>query len=284
MSATIRTALERLIAAVKPKYTDPEEIVEAASAVLAALAALKAEPEGPANPSGYAYRYHDYSGGTYIKFNGGGEVNGGRPIEAVPYWFAPPSVPTTPPTPETPAEALAARPLLEQVAAMADCIGAQTVGQITAIGNRAAAWLRQNPPGQQVAIEPRGCPTPGACSCVEPAPPAPESEEMQGLVIGLREVSLVLDTMKAPRLAAALTRTATLLQQQATELAALRGALVSEQLQIVKAGIRAGYNLGHHHTVEGGWGDPDEVADDIAQETLDDLGPLPAPQAGEVQP
>jgi hypothetical protein len=53
---------------------------------------------------------------------------------------------------------------------------------------------------------------------------------------------------------------------------------VSERLRGVRAGIRAGYNLGHHHTVEGGWGDPDEVADDIAQETLDDIGLPPAPQ------
>ena len=81
--------------------------------------------------------------------------------------------PAAPPSPEPPAEALAARPLMEQVVAMADCIGAQTVGQITAISNRAAAWLRDNPPGQPVAIEPRGCPTPGACSCVEPATAAP---------------------------------------------------------------------------------------------------------------
>ena len=88
-----------------------------------------------------------------------------------------PAIPTAPPTPETPAEALAARPLLEQVAAMADCIGAQTVGQIAAIGNRAAAWLRENPPGQQVAIEPKSCPTPGACLCVEPTPPAPQAGE-----------------------------------------------------------------------------------------------------------
>ena len=80
--------------------------------------------------------------------------------------------------PEGPSEALAARPLLEQVAAMADCIGAHTVGQITAISNRAAAWLRQNPPGRPVAIEPRGCPTPGACSCVEPASAAPELGEV----------------------------------------------------------------------------------------------------------
>lgn len=66
-------------------------------------------------------------------------------------------------------DALAARPLLEQVAAMADCIGAHTVSQITAISDRAAAWLRENPPGQPVSVEPRGCPAPGACSCVEPA-------------------------------------------------------------------------------------------------------------------
>jgi hypothetical protein len=53
---------------------------------------------------------------------------------------------------------------------------------------------------------------------------------------------------------------------------------MSDRLRIVRAGIRAGYNLGHHHTVEGGWGDPDEVADDIAQETLNDIGLPPAPQ------
>ena len=63
-------------------------------------AALNAEPEEPAKPSGYAYRYSDYSGGTYIKFNGGEEVNGSRPIEVVPYWLAPPSAPTAPPAPE----------------------------------------------------------------------------------------------------------------------------------------------------------------------------------------
>jgi hypothetical protein len=85
------------------------------------------------------------------------------------------------PVAEAPAEALAARPLLEQVAAMADCIGAHTVGQITAISDRAAAWLRENPPGQPVAIEPRGCPTPGACSCVEPTPqPVAVSERLPG--------------------------------------------------------------------------------------------------------
>jgi hypothetical protein len=84
--------------------------------------------------------------------------------------------PTPPaPVPETLAEALAARPLLEKVARLGDCIGQQTVGQVRQLAGQAAAWLRGNPPGQPVAIEPRGCPAPGACSCVEPpaAPPAP---------------------------------------------------------------------------------------------------------------
>ena len=49
----------------------------------------------------------------------------------------------------------------------------------------------------------------------------------------------------------------------------------TERLRIVKHGICAGYNLGHHHTVEGGWGDPDEVAADYAEETLTDLGDEP---------
>jgi hypothetical protein len=74
--------------------------------------------------------------------------------------------------PVAPVGALAARALLERVAAMADRIGAHTVGDIATISDRAAAWLRDNPPGQPVAIEPRGCPAPGACSCMEPAPPA----------------------------------------------------------------------------------------------------------------
>ena len=70
---------------------------------------------------------------------------------------------------------LAARPLLEKVARMGDRIGHHTVGEVMAISNQAAAWLEANPPGQPVAIEPRGCPTPGACSCVEPlAQPEPE--------------------------------------------------------------------------------------------------------------
>ena len=175
----------------------------------------------------------------------------------------------TPPSPEAPGEALAARPLLEQVARLDDSVGI-TVAEVRQLAGQAAAWLRSNPPGQPVAIEPRGCPTPGACSCVGPTPPAPEPGEVGEVVAYLRRHSSHPEARRA----------ATLLQQQEAELAALRGAAVavSERLRIVKAGIRAGYNLGHHHTVEGGWGDPDEVADDIAQETLDDIGLPPAPQ------
>lgn len=47
-----------------------------------------------AEPHGYAYRYNNPFGGTEMRFNGGQEVNGGKPIEAVPYWLAaPPSQP-----------------------------------------------------------------------------------------------------------------------------------------------------------------------------------------------
>jgi hypothetical protein len=83
-----------------------------------------------------------------------------------------------PPAPEAPAEALAARPLLERVARLGDVIGRQTVAQVQQLANQAAAWLRENPSGQTVAIEPRGCPTPGACSCVEPTSPAPVPGEV----------------------------------------------------------------------------------------------------------
>ena len=86
--------------------------------------------------------------------------------------------PAAPPAPEPPAEALAARPLLEKMARLANRGGVKLLGEITAISGLAAAWLRDNPPGQPVAIEPRGCPTPGACSCVEPAPAAPEPGEV----------------------------------------------------------------------------------------------------------
>jgi hypothetical protein len=48
----------------------------------------------------------------------------------------------------TAATQLAARPLLEKVARMADCIDQRTIGEIMAISDQAAAWLEANPPGQ----------------------------------------------------------------------------------------------------------------------------------------
>ena len=52
--------------------------------------------------------------------------------------------------PEPSAGALTAscRSLMEEVARMGDCIGKHTVGEITEISDRAAAWLLENPPGQ----------------------------------------------------------------------------------------------------------------------------------------
>ena len=127
---------------------------------------------------------------------------------------------------ESDADALATRPLLEQVAAMADCIGANTVGQITAISNRAAAWLRQNPPGQPVATEPRGCSTPKACSCVEPIPPATEPGEMPSdELMGQWRNAAFAEYRSGGEptwRTSALLAIAWARQQQATELAALR--------------------------------------------------------------
>ncbi len=41
-------------------------------------------------PDGYHYRYPTlYGTGTYIRRNNGEEVNGSKPVEAVPYWYAP---------------------------------------------------------------------------------------------------------------------------------------------------------------------------------------------------
>jgi hypothetical protein len=367
---TIRAALDTFQQAANrgtAVYLSPELVQELRTA-------LKAEPEGEGPSETDLYDLAE-------EFNGDPVPAMRRALEV---WGNP--------LPGAPAEALAARPLLERVAQLGDVIGRQTVAQVRQLAEQADAWLRSNPPGQPVAIEPRGCPTPGACSCVEPTPPAPGPGDVGELVgwlnqvaqylvdngvtgaphvqgaaillerqdaelIALRQqphptfqdaiklaqgchdysgghsgaegeawhgaIGTVVDVLKRAAIGPWDSQTravygvgaeaqagdvgelvewltmlrdhskgvasnydnkleglATLLQRQEAELAALRGVpvAVSERLRIVKAGIRAGYNLGHHHTVEGGWGDPDEVADDIAQETLDDIGLPPAPQ------
>jgi hypothetical protein len=125
----------------------------------------------------------------------------------------------------------------------------------------------------------QGAPAPGENLSTPPAPVLGEVGELVELVELLQQEGGCYDPRTDVR-ATLFARAATLLNQQDADLAALRGVpvAVSERLRVVKAGIRAGYTLGHHHTVEGGWGDPDDVADDIAQETLDDIGLPPAPQ------
>jgi hypothetical protein len=100
-----------------------------------------------------------------------------------------PGTPATPPAPEAPGEALAARPLLEKVARLDNSAGI-TVAEVRQLAGQAAAWLRSNPPGRPVAIEPRGCPTPGACSCVEPTPPAPVPGDVAELVAWIHEEAI----------------------------------------------------------------------------------------------
>jgi hypothetical protein len=70
---------------------DFAERVQRAAWLAASIPTAQAAPSEPVAPSGYAYRYHDS-----IRFNNGGEVNGSRPIEAVPYWFAAPPPPAAP--------------------------------------------------------------------------------------------------------------------------------------------------------------------------------------------
>jgi hypothetical protein len=63
---------------------------------------------------------------------------------AVDRWNRQAAPPT--PDPETLAEALAARPLLEKVARLDNSTGI-TVAEVRQLAARAAAWLRENPPG-----------------------------------------------------------------------------------------------------------------------------------------
>ena len=169
MADPIREALKRLLAVIKPKYTDPDEIVAVVRAMAAARTALAAEPTLIASePSD-----EDLADLAEV-FNGDSVPAMRRALEL---WGRPTvaALAAEPPAPD-PREALAARPLLEAVARMGDRIGQHTVGEIRTISDRAAAWLREHAPGQPVAIEPRGCPTPGACSCVEPPAPAPTAD------------------------------------------------------------------------------------------------------------
>lgn len=54
-----------------------------------AIEAEEATPPPQSAPHGYAYRYRSGfgDGRTVIRFNNGEEVNGSKPIEAIPYFF-----------------------------------------------------------------------------------------------------------------------------------------------------------------------------------------------------
>ena len=110
-----RELVFRAVKALTPMAYDtwPRERNEVVEALRAALAAPRPEPEpvrcNPADycaarhmnlyaappalaaprpePSGYAYRYAD----NVLRFNDGGWLSGWPPVEAVPYWFAPPA-------------------------------------------------------------------------------------------------------------------------------------------------------------------------------------------------
>jgi hypothetical protein len=52
----------------------------------------------------------------------------------------------------------------------------------------------------------------------------------------------------------------------------------NERLRLVAAGIRSGYMAGHDATVDGHYGDPDEVASEMAEVVIDELDALAQPE------
>jgi len=69
-----------------------ERIKQSPMAVLYDAAMAQPEPEGvggAAGPSGYAYCYPTMNG-KEVRFNHGQEVNGSRPLYAIPYWLGQP--------------------------------------------------------------------------------------------------------------------------------------------------------------------------------------------------
>jgi hypothetical protein len=79
---------------------------DCARAILARCGRPTIEPKGTCQPNGYAYRYPAIDG-TITRFNHGQEVNGCRPLYAIPYWLGQP--PTARPTIEP--EGMATREL-----------------------------------------------------------------------------------------------------------------------------------------------------------------------------
>ena len=74
--------LEAALAALDAALAEPPAICSAQD-----NEAALAQPEQKPEPNGYAYRYND----GVLRFNDGTQINGARPIEALPYFFAPPA-------------------------------------------------------------------------------------------------------------------------------------------------------------------------------------------------
>lgn len=77
--------------------------------------AQAASQEGERKPDGFAYRYPDpMGGGTVIRFTCGQEVNGVRPVEAIPYFYGTPAHPAADKVRVTDAEDKAAQALYSE--------------------------------------------------------------------------------------------------------------------------------------------------------------------------
>jgi hypothetical protein len=67
----------------------PDDVPALVAAALARWARPTIRPKGTCQPNGYAYRYPAIDG-TITRFNHGQEVNGCRPLYAIPYWLGQP--------------------------------------------------------------------------------------------------------------------------------------------------------------------------------------------------
>lgn len=93
MAQALRELLDSHDHAVECYYADQRAADEREAAARVAARELLAAHERaqPAKPDGYAYRYAD----GFLRFNQGAPVNGGKPIEAIPFYFAPPAQPAS---------------------------------------------------------------------------------------------------------------------------------------------------------------------------------------------
>jgi hypothetical protein len=91
----------------------PDDVPALVAAALARWARPTIRPKGTCQPNGYAYRYPAIDG-TITRFNHGQEVNGCRPLYAIPYWLGQP--PTARPTIEP-------VPVAERLPGAEDCDG-----------------------------------------------------------------------------------------------------------------------------------------------------------------